>query len=231
MSRLANVSTKLSPEQVILRSERLVLRPLALADSPIVERLAGDRDVASTTRLIPHPYPPGMAEQWLATLPDLYQRAEAINWGITLDNGPILGTIRLVLNAADNHAEMGYWVGKPFWNNGYCTEAARAVVTYGFDVLSLERIFANYMARNPASGRVLAKLGMQQEGYLHRHRRKFGRYEDLIVCGITKAEWQQLKRARSARATAKHDGQPIAGPASEVPREPELNVSSDSPRR
>ena len=165
--------------------------------------------MASTTRLIPHPYPPGMAEEWLATLPTMYQRAEAINWGITLDGGPILGTIRLVLNAADNHAELGYWVGKPFWNNGYCTEAARTVVAYGFDVLSLERIFANYMARNPASGRVLAKLGMQQEGFLRRHRRKFGRYEDLIVCGITKAEWQRLKRARTARDTShKEDGQP-----------------------
>ena len=198
MTRLANVSTKLAPEQPVLRGERLMLRPLAPSDAPIVERLAGDRDVASTPRLIPHPYPPGMAEQWLAALPELYQRAEAINWGISLDGGPILGTIRLVLNPADNHAEMGYWVGKPFWNNGYCTEAARTVVAYGFDVLSLERIFANYMARNPASGRVLAKLGMIQEGLLRRHRRKFGRYEDLIVCGITRSEWQLHKKQTAA---------------------------------
>ena len=194
MTRVSNVTTKLAPEQIVLRGERLTLRPLTLADAPIVEHLAGEKDVASTTRLIPHPYPQGMAELWLAALPELYQKAEAINWGITLEGGPILGTIRLTLNPIDNHAEIGYWVGKPFWNNGYCTEAARAVVTYGFDVLSLERIFANYMARNPASGRVLSKLGMQQEGYLRRHRRKFGRYEDLIVCGITKAEWQQQKK-------------------------------------
>ena len=111
-----------------------------------------------------------------------------------MHDGPLLGTIRLVLHAADNNAEIGYWIGKPFWNNGYCTEAARAVVAYGFDVLGLERIFAHYLARNPASGRVLIKLGMQQEGLLRRHRRKFGRYEDLIVCGITKAEWQKQKR-------------------------------------
>jgi hypothetical protein len=73
MTRLANVSTKLAPEQPVLRGERLLLRPLALGDAPIVERLAGDRDVASTTRLIPHPYPPGMAEEWLATLPSHYK--------------------------------------------------------------------------------------------------------------------------------------------------------------
>lgn len=208
MTRVANASNKLAPEQAVLRTGRLVLRPLTLADAPIVERLAGEKDIASTTRLIPHPYPPGMAEQWIATLPELYQKAEMVNWGIALDGGPLLGTIRLTLNQIDNHAEVGYWVGKPFWNNGYCTEAARAVVAYGFDVLGLERIYANYMARNPASGRVLAKLGMQQEGYLRRHRRKFGRYEDLIVCGITKAEWQDAKK----RARDPHQND-AAGPA------------------
>jgi RimJ/RimL family protein N-acetyltransferase len=207
------VLTKLAKDQPVLATGRLVLRPLTPADAPTVERLAGEKDIASTTRLIPHPYPPGMAEQWIGTLPELYQRAEMINWGIALDGGPLLGTIRLTLNPVDNHAEMGYWIGKPFWNNGYCTEAARAAVAYGFDVLSLERIYANYMARNPASGRVLAKLGMTQEGYLRRHRRKFGRYEDLIVCGVTKAEWQALKRARSDRgAAAKQDVQPTESP-------------------
>jgi RimJ/RimL family protein N-acetyltransferase len=143
-----------------------------------------------------------MAEHWIGTLPELYEKAEMINWGIALDGGPLLGTIRLTLNPVDNHAEMGYWVGKPFWNNGYCTEAARAVVAYGFDKLDLERVYANYMARNPASGRVLAKLGMTQEGLLRRHRRKFGRYEDLVVCGVTRSEWQALKRERAASMPA-----------------------------
>lgn len=172
----------------------MVLRPLALDDAPIVQQLASEKDVASTTRLIPHPYPPGMAAIWIAALPELYQRAEMVVWGVTMQGGPLLGTVRLTLYPVDNHAEMGYWIGKPFWNNGYCTEAARAVLTYGFDVLGLERIYANYLARNPASGRVLHKLGLQQEGLLRRHRRKFGRYEDLIVCGLLKSEYQKLKK-------------------------------------
>ena len=65
------------------------------------------------------------------------------------------------------------------------------MVDYGFRVLGLERIYANYLARNPASGRVLHKLGLQQEGLLRRHRRKFGRYEDLVVCGVLKSEWEK----------------------------------------
>lgn len=192
------LTRKLAPEQPTLLTQRLVLRPLAPGDAPTVQRLAGEKDIASTTRLIPHPYPTGMAEHWISTLPELYQRAEMINWGIALDGGLLLGTIRLTLNPVDNHAEMGYWVGKPFWNNGYCTEAARAVVAYGFDRLDLERVYANYLARNPASGRVLTKLGMNQEGLLRRHRRKFGRYEDLIVCGIVRSEWQRAKKDQPA---------------------------------
>jgi RimJ/RimL family protein N-acetyltransferase len=198
VNQLPSITRKLAPQQPVLRTSRLILRPLLLDDASTVERLAGEKDIAATTRLIPHPYPPGAAEHWIGTLPELYQRAEMINWGIALDGGLLLGTIRLTLNPVDNHAEMGYWVGKPFWNNGYCTEAARAVVAYGFDKLDLERIYANYMARNPASGRVLAKLGMVQEGHLRRHRRKFGRYEDLIVCGILRSEWQALKRGAAA---------------------------------
>lgn len=200
MNQTPALNRKLAPEQPLLKTQRLVLRPLTLADAPTVERLAGEKDIASTTRLIPHPYPPGVAEHWISSLPELYAKAEMINWGIVMDGGLLLGTIRLTLNPVDNHAEMGYWVGKPFWNNGYCTEAARAVVAYGFDKLDLERIYANYMARNPASGRVLAKLGMVQEGLLRRHRRKFGRYEDLIVCGITRSEWQLHKRRTAAVA-------------------------------
>jgi len=188
------IVAKLASTQAILRTDRLVLRPLQQDDAPIVQKLAGEKDVASTTRLIPHPYPPGAAEQWIGTLPEQYERAEAITWGVAMQAGPLLGTIRLVLCASDNNAELGYWIGKPFWNNGYCTEAARAVIAYGFDVLGLERIFANYFARNPASARVLIKLGLQQEGLLRRHRRKFGRYEDLIVCGLLKSEYQKLKR-------------------------------------
>jgi RimJ/RimL family protein N-acetyltransferase len=184
-----------------------------VGDAPIVERLAGDRDVASTTRLIPHPYPPGMAEQWLAALPEHYQRAEAINWGITLDGGPILGTIRLVLNAADNHAEMGYWVGKPFWKQ-------RLLHGGGADGrgLWLRRACAGADFRQlhgpqTRQRRVLAKLGMQPGRLLRRHRRKFGATEDSSSVASPKPSGKRLKRARTARdASHKQDGQPAATP-------------------
>jgi len=61
-------------------------------------------------------------------------------------------------------AELGYWIGVPYWSNGYCTEAARALVTYGFEELELDSVQARHLVENPASGRVMNKLGMRCEG-------------------------------------------------------------------
>jgi RimJ/RimL family protein N-acetyltransferase len=175
--------------QPILNTPRLILRELTLADAPAVHRLAGEREVAATTRLIPHPYPEGLAEVWISGLADRYAKGENASFAITLKDGPLIGAIGLLINLGDNHAELGYWIGKPFWNQGYCTEAARAVVAYGFESVNLQRVFANYFAINPASGRVMAKLGMQPEGVLRKHRFKWGEYVDLIVCGLLRDEY------------------------------------------
>lgn len=183
------------PPQPVLETERLLLRPFALADAAEVQRLAGDREVASTTRLIPHPYPDGLAEQWIGSLAGLYAKGRSCSFAITLRDGPLMGAIGLTIEPTDQHAELGYWIGRPYWNQGYCTEAGRAVLTFAFDRLGLRRIYAHYMARNPASGRVMEKLGMQPEGRLRQHRYKWGAWEDLILCGILKDEFSPLATA------------------------------------
>ena len=83
---------------------------------------------------------------------------------------------------------MGYWIGVPYWNKGYCSEAAKALIGYGFDELGLNRVFAEHMVRNPASGRVMEKAGMTYEGTLRQHVKKWDRYEDLKVYGILRTE-------------------------------------------
>lgn len=187
--------------QPTVKTERLILRPFTLADAPLVQILAGDKDVASTTRLIPHPYPDGLAVSWISTLPAKYQQGEGVSFAITLKEGALIGSIGLILSLPDHHGELGYWIGKPYWNSGYCTEAAAAVLQFAFDTLDLERVFAKYMSRNPASGRVMAKLGMTQEGILRHHRCKWGQFEDLVICGILRSEWQTLTKARAKRKT------------------------------
>jgi RimJ/RimL family protein N-acetyltransferase len=197
------IPSALKLPQPTLTTERLILRPLALSDAKTIQELAGDREVADTTRLIPHPYPDGLAEVWISSLQPRYERGEGVSFGITLKEGPLIGSIGILLNLVDHHAEMGYWIGKPYWNQGFCTEAAAAVLGYAFETLQMERLFANYFARNPASGRVIAKLGMTQEGTLRHHRCKWGQYEDLVVCGILRSEHQNLKKARARKRTRK----------------------------
>jgi RimJ/RimL family protein N-acetyltransferase len=176
-----------------LLTERLLLRSLTLEDAQDVQHLAGDRDIALMVLRIPHPYEDGMAEEWIRACADAYKKDEAINFAITLrTDRNLIGTIGLELEQENERAELGYWIGKPYWNLGYATEAARAVVAYSFEVLKLNRIYAYHFTRNPASGRVLEKIGMHYEGYRRQHIKKWDNFEDLMEYGMLRADYESL---------------------------------------
>lgn len=176
-------------EYPTIQTERLLLRPFSKVDALAVQRLAGEKDVASTTLNIPHPYPDGLAEQWIATHREGSERGESLAFAIVRRADDVLiGTMSLQINRRHARAELAYWVGKPYWNSGYCTEAARAIVRYGFETLGLERVFARHLTRNPASGRVMQKVGMVYEGRLRKHVRKWGQFEDLELYGMLREE-------------------------------------------
>lgn len=168
-----------------LETPRLVLRPFGDEDAADVRRLAGDRAIADTTLRIPHPYPDGAAGAWIATHAVSFAAGHGLTLAIILrERRDLIGAIGLEINPDQQRAELGYWIGRPYWNQGYATEAGRAVVAYGFDVLGLHRIYADHLTRNPASGRVMAKLGMRPEGILREHVVKWGLYEDVARHGI-----------------------------------------------
>ena len=174
-----------------LQTHRLCLRPLTLEDAPRVQQLASDKDIARTTLTIPHPYPDGAAAQWIGTHQERFEKDELVNFAIARkDDGALLGVISLKLDLAQANAELGYWIGKPFWNHGYTTEAAKAVLAYGFKELKLHRIYAHYMAHNPASGRVMEKIGMTYEGRLRGHILKWGTFYDVVAYSILADEFQ-----------------------------------------
>lgn len=176
--------------QPVLQTERLTLRPLTLEDAPAIQVLVGAYEVALNTLSIPHPYPAGGAEAWIGTHRSSYDAGREITWGITARaGGAVLGVISLRPVVAHRHAEIGYWLGVPYWNQGYMTEAARAVVDYGFGDLDLLRIYATHFARNPASGRVMQKAGMTREGCLRQHVMRWDVPQDLVHYGILRDEW------------------------------------------
>ena len=145
-----------------LVTDRLILRPFKLIDAKQVQILAGDKQIASTTLLIPHPYPDGAAEDWIASHKEKYDSGRGAYFAITLkEKGKLIGAMNLLGIVESHRGELAYWIGVPYWNNGYCTEAAEAVLRYGFLDRGLNRIHARYFSRNFASGRVLKKLGMR----------------------------------------------------------------------
>jgi len=147
--------------------------------------LAGDRAVADTTLNIPHPYEDGAAEKWIGNHRDWFECGEQVVFAVTLKtDGTLLGAVGLRIQREDQRAELGYWIGKPYWGQGYATEAARAAVQFGFGRLGLNRIYAHHFSRNPASGHVMRKLGMALEGHLPQHVRKWDAFEDLELYGI-----------------------------------------------
>ncbi|HET9605227.1 MAG TPA: GNAT family N-acetyltransferase [Gemmatimonadales bacterium] len=175
-----------------LDTTRFLLRPFTLADTDDVTRIVSDRELAATTLNIPHPYEPGMAAAWIATQADGLDRQSPVVFAVTTrEDAELVGAIGLSLELEHHRAELGYWVARSEWGKGVCTEAARAVMRYGFGVLGLERIFAHHFAGNPASGRVMQKLGMRHEGTLRGHVVKWGRREDVECYGILREEFPE----------------------------------------
>jgi ribosomal-protein-alanine N-acetyltransferase len=175
--------------QPVLHTPRLILRPFTLADASITQQLAGAVEIATTTVSIPYPYEDGMAEAWIQTHPDIFKQGKGVYFAIELrENQRLCGAISLRIDIGNINAELGYWIGTPYWGNGYATEAAKAILRYGFEELNLNRIYASHFATNPASGRVLQKVGMRYEGCSRQHIFKWGKFEDLEMYGILKGE-------------------------------------------
>jgi len=181
-------------ERPRFKTRRLLLRPFVLEDAPEVQRLAGDHDIAATTLTIPHPYEDGMAEEWIKSHLGQFKEGKLVNFAIVLrETNGLVGAIGLNIRNEHESAELGYWVGKPYWGNGYCTEAATAVIGFAFDRLKLNRVFAEHFAENSASGRVMEKAGMKYEGYLRQVVKKWGKFRDLKMYSILKSEYKSTE--------------------------------------
>jgi ribosomal-protein-alanine N-acetyltransferase len=171
--------------QPSLTTERLLLRPFRLSDAFDVRTLAGEWAIADTTLTVPHPYPDGTAELWIATHATGFLAGKQATFAIEeRATQTLVGAVGLHIEARHSFAELGYWIGVPYWGRGYATEAARAVVEFGLHTLGLNRIQARHFVRNPASGRVMAKLGMSLEGTLRQSMRKWDRFEDVAIYSI-----------------------------------------------
>lgn len=174
-----------------LTTDRLTLRPLTHADAPAVARLAGDKRISDMTLTVPYPYKPEQASAWISTHAISHTLSINTVWGVTLtDTGALIGTIGLVYNK-HNSAEIGYWLGVPYWNNGYTSEASREVTRYAFAQRdpALQRVDAHHFHGNDASGKVMVKSGMTCEGDCLAGARKLGKPLNVSRYAITRDQW------------------------------------------
>ena len=191
MDQLPVERDDMSQELPAIGTARLLLRPFVMEDAAILHELVKEREIASTTLNIPHPYDKEMAKSWISTHGPGWDNREMAVFAITEASAGLVGAISLRLELPHERGELGYWVGIPFWGRGYATEATRAVIKFGFEQLKLNRIHAAHLTRNPASGRVMIKAGMEFEGVLRQHILKWGRFEDVAKYSILRRDYER----------------------------------------
>ena len=153
----------------LLETERLLLRLPQAGDVAAIVALAGDFDVARNLATMPHPYNEADAESWIERA-NGEDRATGKHFMYAIarkEDGVYMGACGLHLR--DNGLfELGYWLGRPYWGQGYATEAAKKLSAFAFSGLKAARITAGYFHDNPASGRVLEKVGFRPDGSCQR---------------------------------------------------------------
>ena len=131
-----------------------------------------------------------MAEEWISLRQKTFDEGKSAQFLVTdKRNGFLIGGIGLTIFKEDENAELGYWIGTPHWHKGYCSESALAVIKYGLEELALNRICAKYMTRNPRSGKVMQKIGMQHEGHLRQAWKKWDKFEDVEMYAIIRRDF------------------------------------------
>ncbi|MFD1606824.1 GNAT family N-acetyltransferase [Oceanobacillus luteolus] len=172
-----------------LESKRIILLPFKEEDASRIRELANDKELADILGL-PHPYELKHAEGWIAVQSELIKEGSEFPLAIvSKELDEIIGTITIRVDKNNNKGELGYWIGKDYWGNGFATEAVHTIIQFGFTQLELNKIWAAALSRNTASILVLEKAGLQKEGTLKQDRLLHGKYEDVDVYGLLKLDY------------------------------------------
>ena len=146
-----------------LISENIKLRPLSYADKEPLAKLANNKKIWNNLRdMFPHPYFMEDAEKFIDSIK---LQEPQITFAIELDH-EFVGVLGMILqpDVCSKGAEIGYWIGEPYWNKGISTVALSLATRYGFEQLELERLYAGVFAFNDPSKKVLEKCGYKLEG-------------------------------------------------------------------
>lgn len=168
-----------------IKTEKLILNQPEENDLGRIVRILNHPVYSKNTINIPFPYSENNARFWLELAKSGFENKTHYIFAIRLkENSQIIGGIDLGIDQRFNKAELGYWIDETYWNKGFASEAANAIIKFGFEDLKLKRIFATHFDFNPSSGKVLEKAGMKKEGVLKCHTMKNGVYQNHILYAI-----------------------------------------------
>src|SRR5881275_639580 len=161
-----------------LKLARCTLRPWRVGDETSLVRNANNRRVWHNLSRLPHPYTRQDADAWIARAST---HVPVVDFAIVVDGDAVGGIgVELGRDVFLRSAEIGYWLGEPFWGRGIATEALRALTEYAIVTHGLTRVYAVPFASNRASCRVLEKAGYVLEGRLRRSAVKDGSITDQL---------------------------------------------------
>ena len=168
-----------------LKLARCTLRPWRAGDEASLVRYANNRNVSGNLKdRFPFPYTAADAAAWIAHASG---QVPVVNFAIVVDGDAVGGVgIELGTDVFHRSAEIGYWLGEPFWGRGIASEVLRAVTDYAWATLDVIRLEAGVFSWNPASARVLEKAGYTLEGRLRQAVVKHGRVGDRLIYGLVR---------------------------------------------
>lgn len=175
-----------------LYTERLILRRFIPDDADAMFRnWAGDERVTRYLTWPPHKSP-DETKELLKLWCDSYEKQNTYNWAMEYD-GKVIGNISVVeLNEKSERASLGYCMGHAYWNKGLMTEAVKAVSSYLFSEIGVNRIGISHAVKNPASGKVAGKCGFTYEGTMREYfKSSAGEFLDISYHGILRSEWEK----------------------------------------
>ena len=182
---------------MLLETKRLLLKPYNQDYAEMIFPVVSQFEISDTMIAIPHPYPRQAVHQWIDYLEKSAEQGTAFEFAIFSKDHTenYIGNCGLVsISKSHQKAEIAYFIDKKQWGKGYATEAALLMIEYGFEKLGLERIYGHCMSRNPASRKVMEKIGFKFEGTLRHAIKKDDVFEDIDLLGMTRSDFDLMKK-------------------------------------
>ena len=179
----------------ILNGENVKLRQLCRKDAKRIAKLLTQEVSYYLKAIIPNRYKIEDALKFINEGHKCFRFKKGFIFGIDFRTGdevsfsssPFVGVISIDnIDKINRNAEVGYWIGKEYWNRGIATESLTLVIDYAFNILDLHKLYASVFVQNAASIHVLEKCSLRKEGELYQQKYKHGKFHNSSLYGITK---------------------------------------------